>query len=68
MSDVVKVVEVLAQSPKSWEDAAICAVKKAQQTLRNVKSIYIKEFDAKVTDGEITHYRINAKISFALET
>ncbi len=67
MSNVVKVVEVLAESPISWEDAAACAVERAEQTLKNIKSIYIKNFEAKVSDGKISHYRINAKISFELQ-
>ncbi len=67
MADVVKVIEVLAESPKSWEDAANEALKKASKTLSNIRSIYIKEFEAKVNGNKITQYRINAKISFQLE-
>jgi flavin-binding protein dodecin len=63
----IKVIEVLAQSDKGWEDAAATALKSAQRTVRNVQSIYIKEMTANVVDGEIATYRINAKISFALE-
>jgi flavin-binding protein dodecin len=37
------------------------------KTLRNIRSIYIKEFTAEVQDGKITNYRINAKVSFDLE-
>jgi flavin-binding protein dodecin len=63
----IKVIEVLAQSDKGWEDAAEAALKAAQRTVRNVQSIYIKEMTANVEDGKIATYRINAKISFALE-
>jgi len=68
MSKVVKVIEVLAQSGKSWEDAAKTAVKEASRTLRHVRSIYIKDFEAKVENGKISEYRITAKISFDLES
>jgi flavin-binding protein dodecin len=68
MAKVVKVIELLAQSEKSWEDAAQGAVKEASKTLRNVRSIYIKEFEAAVEGGKITQYRINAKVTFDLET
>jgi flavin-binding protein dodecin len=68
MAKVVKVIELLAQSEKSWEDAAQNAVGEASKTLRNIRSIYIKEFEACVEDGKITQYRINAKISFDLES
>jgi dodecin len=46
MANVVKVIELMSQSPKSWEDAAQGAVEEATKTLRNVRSIYIKEFTA----------------------
>ena len=47
---IVKVIEVLAQSPESWEDAARQALVEVQKTVRNVKHIYIKEFQAIVED------------------
>ena len=65
---VVKVIEILAQSEKSWEDAAQRAVDEASQSLRNIRSIYIKNFEAKVEDDRIVEFRVNAKISFALES
>lgn len=61
---VVKVIEVLAQSQESWEDAARTALKEASMTIEGIQSIYIKEFQAIVENNEITSYRINAKISF----
>jgi dodecin len=67
MSNILKVIEVLAESDKSWEDAAKKAVKHAHKTVRNVKSIYIESFKATVKDDTITSYQINAKISFLLE-
>ena len=67
MAKVVRVIEVLAQSEKSWEDAAKNALNEAKKTLRHIRSIYVKEFEAKVENDEITEYRINAKITFDLE-
>jgi flavin-binding protein dodecin len=67
MAKVVKVIELLSQSPKSWEDATQGAVEEASKTLRNVRSVYIKEFTAEVDDGKVTNYRINAKVTFDLE-
>jgi flavin-binding protein dodecin len=67
MAKVVKVIELLSQSPKSWEDAAQGAVEEAAKTLRNVRSVYIKEFTAEVADGKCTNYRVNAKVTFDLE-
>lgn len=64
---LLKVVEVLAQSEKSWEDAAQQAINDASESVRNIKSIYIKEFEAVVENNNITQYRVNAKISFTVE-
>ena len=64
---VVKVIEVLSESKVSWEDAAQQALAKASKTLHNIKSIYIKEHSARVENGKIVGYRINAKISFTLD-
>ena len=63
---VIKVIEVMANSPKSWEDAAQIAVKEASKTLDNVKSVYIKDHCAIVEKGKIIEYRITCKISFEL--
>jgi hypothetical protein len=67
MSNVVKVIELLAESDKSWEDAAAKAVEHASKTLHNIKSIYIKNFEAKVEGNKIVKYRIDANISFLLD-
>jgi len=44
MARVVKVMELMSQSPQSWEDAAQGAVREVTKTLRNISSIYVKEF------------------------
>jgi hypothetical protein len=67
MSDMIKVIEVLAESDTSWEDAATEAVTRAAKTVHGIKSIYIKEMEAKVENNKITKFRINAKISFKLD-
>lgn len=64
----VKILELLARSDESWEDAAKVALKKASETVSNIQTIYIKEFLAVVEDGEIVDYQINAKITFLEET
>ncbi|MCB0074817.1 MAG: dodecin domain-containing protein [Caldilineaceae bacterium] len=64
---IVKVIEVLAQSEKSWDDAAKQALTEAKKSVRNIQSIYVKEFQAIVENGEIRNFRINAKISFKVD-
>ena len=64
---VVKVIELLAESNVSWEEATRQALAKVNKTLHQVKSIHIKEQSAKVENGVITSFRINAKVSFKLD-
>lgn len=67
MTNTLKVVEVLAESPSSWEDAAMGAVGRMAQTVHGIKSVYIKDLEAEVENNRITNYRINAKISFIVD-
>jgi dodecin len=64
---VLKVIEVLSNSTKSWEDAAQNAVTEASKTLRGIESVYIKEMTAKVDANLITEYRVNVKITFVID-
>ncbi|MDX5480904.1 MAG: dodecin family protein [Hymenobacteraceae bacterium] len=64
---VVRVIEVIATSDQSYEDAIQKAVADAAKTLRNIRSVYIKEFNAKVQNDKVVSYGINAKISFELD-
>lgn len=63
----LKVIEVLSQSTKNWEDATQKAIDKAAESLHNIKSVYIKEMEAKVENNKIVEYRINGKITFELD-
>jgi hypothetical protein len=65
---ILKVIEVLANSNESWEDAAQKAVKKASKTVKNIRSVYVKDQSAKVKDNEIVEFRINLKVTFEVES
>ena len=64
---VVKVIELSAQSRDSWEDATRQAVARATQSVRNIRSVYVKEHEAVVEGGEVRMFRVNCKISFVLD-
>jgi dodecin len=64
---ILKVIEVLASSEKSWEDAAQNAVKEASKSVRGIKSINISNMSAQVDGKKIIEYRINAKLSFEIQ-
>jgi dodecin len=64
---MLKVIEVLAESKKGWDDAAQVAVTTAAKSVRHIRSINVKNLQATVDKGKITNYRVNAKITFQLE-
>ncbi len=64
---ILKVIEVLSSSDKSWEDATQKAVKKASKTVKNVKSAFVQSQSATVKDGEVSEYRVNVKITFEID-
>ena len=64
---VVKVIELMADSPVSWEDAAQVAIAKASKTISNIRAAYIKDHSVTVSDGKVTSYRVTLKISFEVE-
>jgi dodecin len=72
MAKIVKVIELMSESPKSWEDASQNVVKEAAKTLRNIRSVYIKdikdkEFTVAVENDKVASYRVNAKVTFEME-
>ena len=61
---IMKVIEVLANSEKSWEDATKKAVKQASKSVKNIKSVFVQSQSAVVKDDEVTEFRVNLKITF----
>ncbi len=61
---ITKVIEVIASSEKSFDDATRNALKEASKSVDNITSIYVKEMNANVTNNEIVSYAVNAKVSF----
>ena len=64
---VVNVVELLAESGDSWEDAVRQAVAEATKTLRGITSLYVQELQATVENDRVKNFRVNVKVSFVLE-
>jgi dodecin len=61
---VLKVIEILASSPVSWEDATASAVKTAGKTVKEIRSAYVKDQSVVVVKNKITEFRVNVKITF----
>lgn len=64
---VLKVIELLAESTRSWEEATQNAVTEASKSVRNIRSVYVKNLTAEVDKDKITHWRLNCKITFEVE-
>ena len=64
---VAKIVELSGQSPDSYEAAIREVVERASSTLRNIQSIWVKEFEAEVENNQVSQFRVLVKVSFVLD-
>ncbi|HPG12755.1 MAG TPA: dodecin family protein [Chitinophagaceae bacterium] len=64
---VVKVIELIASSKKSFDDAVQEAVNEASKTVRNIDSVWVKDMKVHVKDGKISSYGVICKVSFRLD-
>ncbi len=64
---VARVTEISARSETSFDDAAKTGLARANESLRGIKSAWIKEQSVDVEDGKIIAYRVNMLVTFVLE-
>jgi flavin-binding protein dodecin len=64
---VAKVSEISATSSKSFEDAIQQGLERANKTLRNVQSAWIKEQQVRLSKGAITEYQVNMMLTFVID-
>ncbi|MEQ8294129.1 MAG: dodecin family protein [Roseovarius sp.] len=64
---VARVTELSATSPKSFDDAVEQGISRASETLRNVKSAWVKDSNVEVENGKISAYRVNLAVTFVLD-
>ncbi len=64
---LVKVIEVIASSENSFDDAVKNAVKEVSETIENIDSVFVKDFKVHVQNGEITSYGAICKVSFRID-
>ncbi|HWC52594.1 MAG TPA: dodecin family protein [Chitinophagaceae bacterium] len=64
---IVKVIEVIASSEKSFEDAIKNGVAEVSKTVRNIDSVYVKDLKVHVKDGNILSYGVICKVSFRVD-
>jgi hypothetical protein len=63
---VARVTEIIASSSKSFDDAVVAGIERANKTLKNVRAAWVKSQKAIVQDGKITEYRVTLKVTFVL--
>ncbi|MBU6431915.1 MAG: dodecin domain-containing protein [Nitrospirae bacterium] len=64
---VAKIIELSAESPKSFEDAIEGGIAKASKTVHNIKSAWVKEQHVVVDNGKVALYRVDLKVTFVLD-
>lgn len=64
---MLKVIEILGNSPVSFEDAVQNIINESAKTVRNIKSVYVQDMQVLVKDNKINEYRVNAKVTFGIE-
>jgi len=65
---VMKVIEIMGDSPKSFEDAVDQAVAAAAKSVDGIKSAWVKDQNVVVTNGKVSSYRVSLKITFEVNT
>ncbi len=63
----LKVIELLSSSTESWEKATENAITEASKTINGITSAYVQDKSVTVKNGKIDEYRVNVKITFAIE-
>ena len=64
---IAKVIEISAQSEKSFEDAVAQGIEIVSKSVHNIKSAWVKEQQVSVEDGKIVMYRVDLKVTFVLD-
>ena len=61
---IAKFIELSGRSPHSFEDAVRRTVERASQTIRNIQSVWVKEFEGVVENNQVTQFQVVVKLSF----
>lgn len=64
---VIKVIELMADSDKSWEDATEKAVEKAGKSVKNMRSAWVQDQSVVIKDNKVKAYRVTVKVSFEID-
>ena len=63
---VLKVIEILGNSTQNFEDAVQNVINEASKSVKNIKSVYVKDMQVTFNNKKITEYRVNTKVTFGV--
>ena len=64
---VMKVIEVMANSDKSWEEATRKAVRHASKSVKHMKSAFVQSQSVVIKEDDVSEFRVNVKITFEVK-
>ena len=64
---VAKVIEISAESPKSFEDAIVQGINRASKTVHGIKAAWVKEQHVVIEESKVSLYRVDLKVTFVLD-
>ena len=64
---VMKVIEVMASSDSSWEEATKKAIAHASKSVKHIKSAFVQSQSVVVDNDEVSEFRVNVKITFEVK-
>ena len=67
MSSIAKIIELSADSEKGFDDALHTGIIRANETLRNVRSVWVKDHEVLVEQGRPKVYRLHLKVTFLVD-
>jgi flavin-binding protein dodecin len=67
VANVAKVIELVGESPRSWQDAVEAAVQEASKTVHNITGVEVTNWTAQVANGKIQEYKVDVKVAFGVD-
>ena len=64
---VIKVIEIMASSPKNWEEATKNAIAHASKSVKHIKSAFVQSQSVVVNNNNVEEFRVNVKITFEVK-
>ena len=64
---IAKIIEISAESPESFEEAIRDGIRRASESVENIKGAWVNEQQVVVDDGKVVNYRVDLKVTFVVD-